>query len=128
MTQTRLPPREDFYSNLTEQDVSPADYLHAQTVWNKFDMKTFEDYHDLYLMTDVISLSDVVQQFRRLPKREYDLDPLHYYSAPGLSWGRHVETGDDSWVWEQNDETFRLDHRFRSRTFSSRKVFAEAYR
>ena len=86
MTQTTLPPRKDFYSNLTEQDVSPADYLHAQTVWNKFNMTTFKDYHDLYLMTDVILLSDVVQQFRRLSKREYDLDPLHYYSAPGLSW------------------------------------------
>ena len=32
MTRTRLPPRED--SNLTEKDISPADYLHAQTVWN----------------------------------------------------------------------------------------------
>ena len=49
-------------------------------------MTTFKEYHDLYLMTDVLLLADVVQQFRGLAKREYDLDPLHYYTAPGFSW------------------------------------------
>ena len=48
-------------------------------------MTTFKDYHDLYLMTDVI-LFNVVQHFRRLSERKYDLDLLHYYLAPGLSW------------------------------------------
>ena len=37
-------------------------------------------------MTDVLLLADVVQQFRRLAERKYDLDPLHYYTAPGFSW------------------------------------------
>ena len=49
-------------------------------------MTTFKEYHDLYLMTDVLLLADVVQQFRGLAKREYDLDPLHYNTAPGFSW------------------------------------------
>ena len=86
MTETGLPPREDFFSNLTEEGVSEEDYSHAKTVWEKFGMTTFKEYHDLYSMTDVLLLADVVQQFRGLAKREYDLDPLHYYTAPGFSW------------------------------------------
>ena len=49
-------------------------------------MTTFKEYHELYLMTDVLLLADVVQQFRGLAKRKYDLDPLHYYTAPGFCW------------------------------------------
>ena len=49
-------------------------------------MTTFKQYHDLYLMTDVLLLADVVQQFRGIAQRKYDLDPLHYYTAPGFSW------------------------------------------
>ena len=49
-------------------------------------MTTIKEYHDLYLMADVLSLADVVQQFRGLAKRKYDLDPLHFYTAPGFSW------------------------------------------
>ena len=37
-------------------------------------------------MTDVLLLANVVQQFRGLAKREYDLDPLYYYTAPGFFW------------------------------------------
>ena len=86
MVETRLIPRDKFFSNLTEEGVSEEDYSHAQTVWEKFGMTTLKEYHDLYLMTDVLLLADVVQQFRGLVKREYDLDPLHYYTAPGFSW------------------------------------------
>ena len=32
MDETRLPPRDDFFSNLTEEGVSEEDYSHAQTV------------------------------------------------------------------------------------------------
>ena len=86
MTETGLPPREFFFSNLTEEGVSEEDYSHAKTLWEKFGMTTFKEYHDLYLMTDVLLLADVVQQFRGLAKSKYDLDPLHYYTAPGFSW------------------------------------------
>ena len=86
MTITKLPPRDDFFSNLTEEEVSEENYSHTPTVWEKFEMTTFKEYHDLYLMTDVLLLADVVQQFRGLVKREYDLDPLQYYTAPGFSW------------------------------------------
>ena len=44
------------------------------------------DYHDLYLKSDVLLLADVYENFRNVCMASYELDPAHYYTAPGLSW------------------------------------------
>jgi len=61
---TRLPPKEEFYSKLNDSDISPEDFKHAQKVWDRFKMKSFCEYHDLYLLTDVVLLADVFENFR----------------------------------------------------------------
>ena len=55
-------------------------------MWKTFNCKTLGDYHDLYLRTDVLLLADIFQTFRKTCMNNYKLDPLHYYTAPGLSW------------------------------------------
>ena len=84
--ETKLPPKESFYSSLTNENISDKDYEHAQKVWEQYKCKTIGDYHDLYLKTDVTLLADVFQTFRKTCMDAYKLDPLHYYTAPGLSW------------------------------------------
>ena len=84
--ETRLPSIDKFYSKLSDESISQKDYEHAQTVWQAFNCKTLGDYHDLYLKTDVLLLADVFQTFRKTCMGSYKLDPLHYYTAPGLSW------------------------------------------
>lgn len=49
-------------------------------------MKTMRDYHDLYLESDVLLLSDVFENFRDVCMENYHLDPTFYYTAPGLAW------------------------------------------
>ena len=44
------------------------------------------DYHDLYLKTDVLLLTDVFEKFINTCLLYYKLDPCHYCSNPGLSW------------------------------------------
>src|SRR5256714_14851989 len=56
---TSLPSRKDFYSLLSQQNISMEYYKHAQEVWKTFEMKNFGEYHDLYLETDVLLLVDV---------------------------------------------------------------------
>ena len=47
----QLPPKEAFFSKLTNEEVSDADYQHAENVWNSFKLKNMRQYHDLYLMS-----------------------------------------------------------------------------
>ena len=47
---------------------------------------TFENSHDHYLRKDVLLLADVFEKFIFTCLKYYDLDPCHYFSAPGLSW------------------------------------------
>ena len=81
-----LPPKEAFYSQLTDSHISDSDYAHAQNVWKTFGCKSMKDYHDLYLKTDVLLLADVMTEFRRTCKKAYGLDALHHYTSPGLAW------------------------------------------
>ena len=83
---TKLPPREAFYSKLSGRGITKADYKHAWNVWNTFKMKTFKEYHELYNVTDVLLLADVFENFRENSLKTYGLDPVYYYTAPGLAW------------------------------------------
>ena len=83
---TKLPPREAFYSKLSGKGITEKNYKHACNVWNTFKMKTFKDYHKLYNETDVLLLADVFENFRNLCLKIYGLDPVYYYTAPGLAW------------------------------------------
>jgi hypothetical protein len=86
LEETNLPPTSRFFINLTNENISNTDYGRAQDVWNTFNMKTMRDYHDLYLKTDVLLLADVMENFRKVCRTNYGLDPLWYYTAPGLAW------------------------------------------
>ena len=84
--ETELPEKEKFYSSPSGKGITDEEYGHAQEVWKKFGCQNLGDYHDLYVITDVLLLADVFENFRKMCKEKYGLDPAHYYSAPGLSW------------------------------------------
>ena len=44
------------------------------------------EYHDLYLVSDVLLLTDVFENFRKTCMQYYKLDPCHYFTSPCLSW------------------------------------------
>ena len=81
-----LPQRKDFYSLLRGENISEDDYSHAQNVWNTFNLQNMGEYHDLYLKTDILLLTDVFENFRKTCLTYYGLDPLHYITSPGLAW------------------------------------------
>ena len=84
--ESQLPPKDSFFSTLTDSDITDDEYDHAQRVFNLMKMESLRDYHDFYLLTDVLLLSDVFETFRNTCMQHYDLDPAHFYTAPGLSW------------------------------------------
>ena len=84
--ETKLPPMEAFHSYLNMSDISEYDYKHAQRVWKEFKLKNVGEYHDLYLKTDVLLVSNVIEAFRNSCLGYYKLDPAHFYTSPGLAW------------------------------------------
>ena len=73
----RLPPKEAFYSKLNMRGISSHDYIHAQRVWKALNIINLGEYHDLYLETDVLLLSNVFGAFRNTCLKHYSLDPAH---------------------------------------------------
>lgn len=84
--ETSLPPKESFYSKLSEEEITPEDYQHACTVWEKLGMMTLGEYSDFYVKLDVTLLCDIMEEFRNTCITAYGLDPLHSYTSPGLAW------------------------------------------
>ena len=66
--------------------ISEKEYQRADNVWKVFKIKHLGEYHDLYLKTVVLLLCDVFEKFFSTCLEYYYLDPLHYFSSPGLSW------------------------------------------
>ena len=81
-----LPSKKDFYSNLNMEDIDDIDYRHGNNVFKGFKLENIGDYHDLYVQSDTLLLADVFENFRDMCIKEYELDPAHFLSLPGLAW------------------------------------------
>ena len=84
--ETSLPSKESCYSNLNMEDIDDIDYRHGNNVFNKFKLNNLGDYNDLYVQSDTLLLADVFENFRDICLKEYELDPAHFLSLPGLAW------------------------------------------
>ena len=70
--ETSLPPKKDFYSELTLEDISDKDYEHAQKVFEEY-CRDMSDYHDLYVQTDTLLLADVFENLEKIALKYMDL-------------------------------------------------------
>ena len=83
--ETSLLEKENFYSHLNMEDITDADYVHAKKVCKDFEIKNLGEY-DLYVQSDTLLLADVLENFRNMCLKIYELDPAKFLSAPGLVW------------------------------------------
>ena len=70
---------------MLEEILNKLYFQKAHFVWDYFECKNFGDYHDLYLKMDVLLLADVFENFRSQIWKDYNLEALYYFGAPGLT-------------------------------------------
>ncbi|CAH3033769.1 unnamed protein product, partial [Porites lobata] len=127
LSETQLPPKEECYSKLNDEDITEDDYQHANNVWDSFKCKSLRDYHDLYLKTDVLLLADVFENFRKTCLKHYKLDPAHYYTSPGLAWDACLkETGQELHLLNDYDMLMMIEKGIRGGITHISKRYAEA--
>ena len=73
-------------SHLNSEDVTDADYTHAQRVCKDLEIKKTGEYHELYVQSDTLLLANVFESFRNMRLEMYELDPARFLSTPGLEW------------------------------------------
>ena len=88
------PPQKAFFSKLTGRGITEKKYKHVLNVWYSFNIEIFKDYHELYNITDTLLLADVFENFRDLCLKIYGLDPVYYFTAPGLAWDACLKVTD----------------------------------
>lgn len=83
---TEILSKEDFYDNLNQKEINNQEYEQYLRVWNLIPDCNLGKYSDLYLKTDVLALADVMENFRDIALKHYELDPIYYYTTPGYSF------------------------------------------
>ena len=62
--ETCIPPRACFFNTLKNCDITDADYARVCRIFSIFELKTLGELHDLYVATDVLLLTNVMERHR----------------------------------------------------------------
>jgi hypothetical protein len=79
-------PIEAYDDDLRNVECSAEDYELVNRVVQQFELYTQEEYHMLYLATDVLTLADCFSSMRQAWKRQCGLDLCHNITMPSASY------------------------------------------
>ena len=123
----QLPKKTAFFSRFKQEGISEENYQHARKVWNEFSCRNMGDYHDLYLKSDVLLLADVMESFRKICEKNYELDPAHFFITPGLAWDAMLKMTDvELELLEDVDQVLMIENGIRGGNSNVFKRFASA--
>lgn len=127
LEELHLPPKEVFYNSLEERKVTDSDYSHARDVWDAFNCGCLGDYSDVYLLIDVLILSDVFENFRDLSMSNYELDCAYYITLPSLTFDAMLKfTKVELELFKDYDKYLFIERGIRGGITSCIKKYAKA--
>ena len=80
-----LPSKKKFYNKLTMNEITDEEYENVKLFYKKMKFKNLREYLECYLTSDIILLSDICNNFRKMIFDEFELDCCKYVSSPSLS-------------------------------------------
>lgn len=89
-----LPDKINFYNKLTKENISNKEYRNTKKIWDLFKIENMLEFTLLYNNIDVLLLTDIFENFRKLSLKEYKLDPCWYYTTPSLAWSAMLKNTD----------------------------------
>ena len=80
-----LPEKKEFYNKLTMNEITNKEYKNVKLFYKKMKFKNLRKYLECYLISSIILLGDVFNNFRKMIFDEFELDCVKYVSSPSLS-------------------------------------------
>ena len=80
--ETSLTKKKEFYSKVSMESFTDADYKHAKRVWENFGIQNLSQYHKL---SDTILFSDTLKSFKNKCIKSFEQHPTNFFSEPGLA-------------------------------------------
>ena len=77
--------KKDFFSNL-KKCLEDDEIQRTKGIFKMFDFKNGEQLTKLYCKSDVIFLTDVIENFVKVSSEEYGINPLYCVSLPGYTY------------------------------------------
>ena len=85
LAETKLPHISSFNSTLTNSSITPDQYNFAQKMFDLGKCSNLVDFLELYLLVDILLLSEVISNFRKICIEVYKLDPCAMATTPSLA-------------------------------------------
>ena len=85
LTEKQLPPRSAFFNDIKNEECSIPDYAFAQKMFKLANCQNLGDYMRLYLISDVLLLSEVFERTRTVFISQYQLDPVKILTLPSYA-------------------------------------------
>ena len=81
---TSLPPPSELVCLGQAGPVLDAQYQRARAIWRSADCRHLGDYMEQQGLSNVIALAEEFERFRARIFKQYEIEPVHFFSASGL--------------------------------------------
>ena len=69
--------------NIFTEDITDADYTHAEKACKDFEIKNLDELYDLYVESDILLLTGVFENLWNICLEIYEVNPAHFLTASG---------------------------------------------
>ena len=86
LNNTTIPSHEQCIDDMKGEMMPQDEYDHMVKLWKTFDIKTWDEYYELYNVLDVTLMADAFEHFRVTTLNAFGVDPMHSITAPQMAY------------------------------------------